>query len=125
MLARGELGAARSRLRQGLEVLVELANPQCTASALNLAAAIAVVGAEYRTAARLWGAVDALLADAASPEVPDERVRESFEAVAQSALGSGEFGAVLQEGHQLPLAQALESAMQTASENYRRSRSSR
>jgi tetratricopeptide (TPR) repeat protein len=119
MLARNELDRARSLLAKGLNVLAEVANPPWTASALNLAAAVAVAEGDNRAAARFWGAVDALVGDAIPLEVPDERVRRKFEGVARAALEPGEFDAALEEGRHLPLEQVVEFVTSPAAENRR------
>ena len=113
MLGQGDLDAARSWLRQGLDVFVEIANPTWTASTLNLAAAIAVSGRDNLTAARLWGAVDVLLRETIS-EGADTLVRKRFEPAARSALGAGPFEAAVAEGRRMPVDEAVRLALEVA-----------
>jgi predicted ATPase/class 3 adenylate cyclase len=114
MLARGRLDRARSWLIQGLDALFPLENPAWTASALNLAAAIAVQEGDQVAAARLWGAVDGLLGDTIVAEVPDTLVRERFEGAARSALGPDEFEARVANGRQMAAELALALALEVA-----------
>jgi predicted ATPase len=114
ILARGDLAGARSSGRQGLDVLGELGNPVWTASALGLSAAINAAAGDDLSAARLWGAVDGLLEGAeSSVEADDERARRTFEPRARSALGTSRFAAAAEEGRRMPVAEALQLALDT------------
>jgi predicted ATPase len=116
-LARGELGAARSWMRQGLEVLAEVANAAWTASAFNLAAALSVAAGDDSFAGQLWGASDALIGDASLLEVPDARVRDKFQAEARYRLGEQEFAAMVTTGARLAVAEAVQVVMAVATES--------
>ena len=113
MLARGDLDEAQQWLGQGMDVLTEIGNPGWTASALNLAAAIAAWGADEVTAAQLWGAADALVDDPSALEEADARVREEFQALARSKLGAFQFAGEVDKGRRMPLGEAIRAAKDT------------
>jgi len=117
MLARRDSVSARSFLRQGLDVVVQLGNPGWTGSAFNLAATICAAEGDDPSAARLWGAADALLEIAESPvEADDERVRKAFEPSTRSALGASRFASLAEEGRRLPVEEAVRFAMDPQNE---------
>ncbi len=114
-LARGDLARSRSLLRQAIAVVPGLGNPEWTASALNLSAAISSAGDDHARAARLWGAADALREQTESLEdVVDRGVRARFEPGARSALGSSDFEAAYLDGRRLQVEHALQLAIETA-----------
>ena len=108
-----DLDQAQQWLGQGMDVLTEIGNPGWTASALNLAAAIAAWGADEVTAAQLWGAADALVDDPSALEGADARVREEFQALARSKLGASQFAGEVDKGRRMPLDEAIRAAKDT------------
>ena len=112
-LGRGDLELARSWLGRGLGVIAEIGNPEWTASALNLAAAITSAAGDARTSAHLWGTVDALR-NPLWATAGDGLVRQRFEPVARKALGQPAFAAAAAEGKALPLADGVQLAQTVA-----------
>jgi tetratricopeptide (TPR) repeat protein len=102
MLSHGDYTRARSLGRQGLDAFSEIRYATETAEAINLLAAIAAGEGDDRNAARLWGAVDALL-DVAGTQLDDidAKERARFEPKVRSSLGSSRFEAAVAEGRRL------------------------
>jgi predicted ATPase len=115
MLARRDLTSARSFLRQALDVVHGMEIAGWTASALNLAAAIAAAGGDDRTAAQLWGTVDAWLENNPyRPEADEQHVRQRFEQRARLALEPSQFVTATEDGRQMTAQQALQLATRAA-----------
>ena len=111
----GDYPAARMLFEEGLVILRELGVRRELASSLEgLAAVVAALGSSLR-AARIWGAAEGLREEVGSPLAPKDRPRyDRRVAAARAALGDGAaFDRAWQEGHALPLEQAIELALET------------
>jgi predicted ATPase len=111
VLFRGDHPRARSLAGRGLRLFREIGDARWMAEGVNLVASIVAAEGDSRTAALLWGAVDAALADAqTSLDAIDAQARERFEPAVHRSLGAIRFEAVASEGRRLRVEQAIEIA---------------
>jgi hypothetical protein len=101
---------------RGVRLFREIGDARWMAEGVNLVASIVAAEGDSRTAALLWGAVDAALADAhTSLDAIDAQARERFEPDAHRSLGPAGFEAAANEGQRLRVEQAIDVASSSLS----------
>jgi predicted ATPase len=116
VLFRGDHPRARMLAARGVRLFREIGDARWMAEGVNLVASIVAAEGDSRTAALLWGAVDAALADAhTSLDAIDAQARELFEPDAHRSLGPAGFEAAANEGQRLRVEQAIDVASSSLS----------
>jgi predicted ATPase/DNA-binding SARP family transcriptional activator len=111
--AQDDYDHARALLVESLTLRNELGSKPGIAASLESLASLAVMEGQYRRAARLIGAAEALRASSGSSLDPEERAEyECMLATAQAALDEATFAAARTVGKAMPLAEAIEFALQ-------------
>jgi tetratricopeptide (TPR) repeat protein len=112
----GDFAAARAYFGEGLTLVREVGTKKQLALSLDGFAALAAKRGEWRRAARLAGAADALREASGYRLQPTSRVfRDRYEAEVRAALGEEEFSAALAEGRAMRRSEAVSFALKTAS----------
>ena len=112
----GDFASSREYFGEGLALVQEVGNKKQLALALDGCAALAAKRGEWRRAALLAGAADALREASGYKLQPSSRVfRDRYEAELRAALGDEPFAAALAEGRALRRREAVAFALETAS----------
>ena len=107
-LERGDGALADSLLRESLTLYVHLADERACAECLHALGGAAAASGDAATAARLWGAADALRARLGSALVPGElAVDARYGALVAKELGEAGLSVLREEGRGLDARQAL------------------
>jgi predicted ATPase/DNA-binding SARP family transcriptional activator len=111
----GDLAAARSVHREGLDHAGRIGDPRAVALALEGLAGVAGATGDAERAALLLGAAGAMRESAGAPLPPAERIDvDRIEAAARRVLGEARLGELLQRGAALPADQAVALARSTS-----------
>jgi predicted ATPase/class 3 adenylate cyclase len=112
----GDLGAARVLIEESLVIFRELGDKEGIAYNLEGLAAVAVAQAQSERAACLFGAAEALREAMGAPLPPAHRAaHDRSVAAVRAALREEAFTAAWAAGRAMPLAQAIEYALQESS----------
>jgi ATP/maltotriose-dependent transcriptional regulator MalT len=111
----GDLAAAGSVHREGLDHAGRIGDPRAVALALEGLAGVAGATGDAERAALLLGAAGAMRESAGAPLPPAERIEvDRIEATARRVLGEARLGELLQRGAALPADQAVALARSTS-----------
>jgi non-specific serine/threonine protein kinase len=112
---RGDFDRARAQASEAMSVCEQLDDPRGLAWSLEVFAGLATAGGDAQSAARLWGASDALLDRVGGALVPTIGwIRDRYLQSTKETLGEAVFAGVLAEGRAMSAAEAIEVARKDA-----------
>jgi len=111
-IARGDLECARAEAREALSLSQQLEDPRGIAWSLDVFAGLLAASDCRESAARLWGASDALLERVGGALMPPLRwIRDRYLGPVRQALGDRAFEIAHGAGRAMPLAEAIALAL--------------